>query len=38
VLSRLYDAPIEVLRLNGRIVVVAAHGGEVEAEAHRHDA
>ena len=37
VLSRLYDAPIEVLRLNGRIVVVAAHG-EVEAEAHRHDA
>jgi zinc/manganese transport system ATP-binding protein len=38
VLSRLYDAPIEVLRLNGRIVVVAAHGGAVEAEAHRHDA
>ncbi len=37
VLSRLYDAQIEVLRLNGRIVVVAAHG-EVEAEAHRHDA
>ena len=37
VLSRLYDAPIEVLRLNGRVVVVAAHG-EVEAEAHRHDA
>jgi len=37
VLSRLYDAPIEVLRLAGRIVVVAAHG-EVEAEAHRHDA
>jgi zinc/manganese transport system ATP-binding protein len=37
VLSRLYDAPIEVLRLNGRIVVVAAHG-EVEADAHRHDA
>ena len=37
VLSRLYDAPIEVLRLNGRIVVVAAHG-EVETEAHRHDA
>ena len=37
VLSRLYDAPIEVLRLNGRIVVVAAHG-EVEVEAHRHDA
>lgn len=38
VLSRLYDAPIEVLRFNGRIVVVAAHGGAVEAEAHRHDA
>ena len=37
VLSRLYDAPIEVLRLNGRIIVVAAHG-EVEADAHRHDA
>lgn len=37
VLSRLYDAPIEVLRLNGRIVVVAAHG-VVEAEAHIHDA
>ena len=37
VLSRLYNASIEVLRLNGRIVVVAAHG-EVEAEAHRHDA
>jgi zinc/manganese transport system ATP-binding protein len=37
VLSRLYDAPIEVLRLNGRIIVVAAHG-EVEAGAHRHDA
>jgi zinc/manganese transport system ATP-binding protein len=37
VLSRLYEAPIEVLRLNGRIVVVAAHG-EVEVEAHRHDA
>jgi zinc/manganese transport system ATP-binding protein len=37
VLSRLYDAPIEVLRLNGRVVVVAAHG-EVETEAHRHDA
>ncbi len=37
VLSRLYEAPIEVLRLKGRIVVVAAHG-EIEAEAHRHDA
>jgi zinc/manganese transport system ATP-binding protein len=36
VLSTLYDAPIDVLRLNGRIIVVAAHG-EVEADAHRHD-
>ena len=37
VLSRLYQTPIEVLRVNGRIVVVAGHG-PVEAEAHRHDA
>jgi zinc/manganese transport system ATP-binding protein len=37
VLSRLYGAPIDVLRVKGRIVVVAAHG-EVEADAHRHDA
>jgi zinc/manganese transport system ATP-binding protein len=36
VLSRLYGAPIDVLRVKGRIVVVAAHG-EVEADAHRHD-
>jgi len=36
VLSRLYGAQIDVLRVKGRIVVVAAHG-EVEAEAHRHD-
>jgi zinc/manganese transport system ATP-binding protein len=36
VLSRLYDMPIEVLRVNGRLVVVAGHG-PVEAEAHRHD-
>ncbi|HVO14444.1 MAG TPA: ATP-binding cassette domain-containing protein [Alphaproteobacteria bacterium] len=36
VLSRLYGAPIDVLRVKGRIVVVAAHG-EAEAEAHRHD-
>jgi zinc/manganese transport system ATP-binding protein len=37
VLSRLYDTPIDVLRLDGRIVVVSGHGA-VEAEAHRHDA
>jgi zinc/manganese transport system ATP-binding protein len=36
VLSQLYGAPIEVLRVKGRIIVVAAHG-EVEADAHRHD-
>jgi zinc/manganese transport system ATP-binding protein len=36
VLSRLYAMPIEVLRVNGRIVVVAGHG-PVEGEAHRHD-
>jgi zinc/manganese transport system ATP-binding protein len=36
-LSQLYGAPIEVLRVGGRIIVVAAHG-EVEAHAHRHDA
>jgi zinc/manganese transport system ATP-binding protein len=36
VLSRLYGGPIDVLHVNGRIIVVAAHG-EVEAEAHRHD-
>jgi len=37
VLSRLYGMPLEVLRLKGRVVVVSAHG-EVEADAHRHDA
>ncbi len=37
VLSRLYDTPIDVLHVKGRIIVVAAHG-EVEADAHRHDA
>ncbi len=36
VLSGLYQTPIEVLRVNGRIVVVAGHG-PIEAEAHRHD-
>jgi len=37
VLSGLYRTPIEVLRVNGRILVVAAHG-PVEADPHRHDA
>lgn len=37
VLSRLYGMPIEVLRLKGRVIVVSAHG-EVEADAHRHNA
>jgi zinc/manganese transport system ATP-binding protein len=37
VLSRLYGTPIEVLRVNGRIVVVSGYGA-VEADAHRHDA
>ena len=36
VLSRLYDAPIEVLHVKGRILVVSAHG-EIEVDAHRHD-
>jgi zinc/manganese transport system ATP-binding protein len=36
VLSRLYETPIDVLRVNGRIVVVSAEG-VVEADAHRHD-
>jgi zinc/manganese transport system ATP-binding protein len=36
VLSRLYGTPIDVLRVNGRIVVVSAEG-VVEADAHRHD-
>jgi zinc/manganese transport system ATP-binding protein len=36
VLSRLYGGPIDVLRVKGRIIVVAAHG-PAEAEAHRHD-
>jgi zinc/manganese transport system ATP-binding protein len=36
VLSRLYDTPIEVARVNGRIFVMSAHG-VVESEAHRHD-
>ena len=37
VLSRLYGSPIDVLRVNGRLLVVSAHGA-VEADAHRHDA
>jgi zinc/manganese transport system ATP-binding protein len=37
VLSALYRTPIEVLHVNGRILVVAGHGA-VEAEAHLHDA
>jgi zinc/manganese transport system ATP-binding protein len=36
VLSRLYATPIEVLHVNGRLLVVSAHG-LVEADAHRHD-
>jgi zinc/manganese transport system ATP-binding protein len=36
VLSRLYGTPIEVLHVNGRILVVSGHG-LVEADAHRHD-
>jgi zinc/manganese transport system ATP-binding protein len=35
VLSRLYRTPIEVLRLDGRIIVVSAHG-EMDVHAH-HD-
>jgi len=37
VLSRLYGTPIDVVRVDGRIVVLAAHG-LLEADAHRHDA
>jgi zinc/manganese transport system ATP-binding protein len=37
VLSRLYGTPIDVLRIDGRVVVVSGHGS-VEADAHRHDA
>jgi len=35
VLSRLYDTPVEVLSVSGRILVVSGQG-TVEAEAHRH--
>lgn len=37
VLSRLYDAPINVLRADGRIFVMA-DGVEMECDAHSHDA
>jgi zinc/manganese transport system ATP-binding protein len=37
VLSALYETPIEVLRVKGRMLVVAGHG-VIEAEAHHHDA
>ena len=37
VLSRLYDAEIEVIRLHGRIFVMSA-GHDLEHDAHRHDA
>ncbi len=36
VLSRIYDMPVEVLRIKDRIVVIAGHG-PVKAEAHCHD-
>ena len=36
VLSRLYGTPIDVLRVDGRIVVVSGHGA-IEVDAHRHD-
>lgn len=36
VLSRLYRTPIEVLRVDGRIIVVSAHG-ELDVHAHHHD-
>ena len=37
VLSRLYGTPIEVLQVQGRVLVVSGHA-PVEEEAHRHDA
>jgi len=37
VLSRLYATPIDVLRVDGRIVVVSGYGA-IEAGAHRHHA
>jgi zinc/manganese transport system ATP-binding protein len=35
VLSRLYETPIDVVRLGSRIFVMSAHGN-VEADAHHH--
>ncbi len=37
VLSGLYGAPIDVLKVNDRLLVVSGHG-VVDADAHRHDA
>ena len=37
VLSRLYGSPIDVVRVNDRLLVFSAQG-PVEADAHRHDA
>jgi zinc/manganese transport system ATP-binding protein len=37
VLSRLYGIPIDVLRVKGRVVVVAGHG-PIEHGGHHHDA
>ena len=37
VLSGLYDTPIDVLRVDGRLLVVSRHG-LVEEDAHRHNA
>jgi zinc/manganese transport system ATP-binding protein len=37
VLSRLYGAPIDVLKVDHRLLVVSGHG-VVDADAHRHDA
>jgi zinc/manganese transport system ATP-binding protein len=36
VLSQLYDMPIDVVRVNGRIIVLSTLG-EVDGDAHRHD-
>jgi zinc/manganese transport system ATP-binding protein len=36
-LSRLYETPIDVVRVDGRIAILSGHG-LVEADAHRHDA
>ncbi len=37
VLSTLYGTPIDVLRVDGRIVILSGHG-VIETDAHRHDA